>query len=112
MAAGQQMKANSYLSGTLLQKLIRKPFLSRVAKVGILSRSGIATSSPRKNLVLPQGKSHQTRAFSLPQDSSTELMFEPCGKRRPRLSVSPGADFLPNNTGPGPCFAFERVARD
>src|SRR3954466_11877756 len=68
---------------------------------GIIPRQS-ATSMPRKNLVLPQGKLEETRAFSSPQDQAAALMFEPCRNRGSKLSASRGTGFGANMTGPDP----------
>jgi hypothetical protein len=49
-----------------------------------------ATHSPRKNLVLPQGK---LRAFSLPHDSPVQLLFGAARFGEPALSVSGSLGF-------------------
>jgi hypothetical protein len=49
-----------------------------------------ATHPPRKNLALPHEK---LRAFSLPQDSSVQLMFGVARFGEPALSASRGLGF-------------------
>jgi hypothetical protein len=72
--------------------------------LGIFSIEKHATSALQKNLVLPQQKSPETRAFSLPQDSLAELMFELCVHRRTSLSTSLNAGFRAANAKPGPAL--------
>jgi hypothetical protein len=74
-----------------------------------------ATHPPRKNLALPQEK---LRAFSLPQDSSVQLMFgaarfgEPAlsGSRSVGFHIAPRRCHSPQRLGtPHKCFNQQRI---